>query len=128
MSEQQQFVVFFDLSGFHVSLAFYKNVRLMIRKLIYVAQAQYPERLHKALLVNAPYGFQTAWKMIQPLLDEKTASKIQFLSHDKLTNDIAPDVLCVDYGGKHAKYPVPSKHLKDKLSLSQHWEEPVNGE
>jgi hypothetical protein len=97
-------------------------------ELIYVAQAQYPERLHKALLINAPYGFQTAWKMIRPLLDEKTASKIQFLSNDKLVNDISPDVLCVDYGGTHAEYPLPSKHLRDELALSQHREEPVNDE
>lgn len=126
MSEQQQFVVLFDLSGFYVSMIFYRNVRLMIRKLIYVAQAQYPERLHKALLVNAPYGFQTAWKMIRPLLDEKTASKIRFLSQDALTTDISPDVLCVDYGGTHAEYPVPSKSLKDELASSQHCEEPVS--
>lgn len=128
MKEQHQFVVLFDLSGFYVSLAFYKNVRLMIRKLIYVAQAQYPERLHKALLINAPYGFQTAWSMIRPLLDEKTASKIQFVSNDKLLNDISANVLCVDYGGTHAEYPLPSKHLKDELALSQHCDEPVNDE
>jgi CRAL/TRIO domain len=48
----QKFIVLFDLRGFSVSLIFRKDVRLMIRKLIYIAQAQYPERLHKALLVG----------------------------------------------------------------------------
>lgn len=112
---QDQFVVLFDLSGFSVRWVFQNNVRMMIRKLIYIAQAQYPERLHKALLVNAPYGFETAWRLIKPLLDEKTAGKIHFCHTNDVTNDIDPAVLCVDYGGTHDEYPVPSKTLQEEL-------------
>jgi hypothetical protein len=102
----QQFVVLFDLEGFTPSLLFRRNVRLMIRKLLYVAQAQYPERLSKTLLVNAPFGFEAAWKLIQPLLDEKTASKIHFCNWADLVQDIDPAVLSQDYGGSHAEYPI----------------------
>jgi hypothetical protein len=102
----QQFVVLFDLKGFTPSLIFRRDVRLMIRKLLYVAQAQYPERLYKTLLVNAPFGFEAAWKLIQPLLDEKTASKIHFCKLADLVQDIDPAVLSQEYGGSHAEYPI----------------------
>ena len=102
----QQFVVLFDLKGFSTSLVFRRDVRLMIRKLIYVAQAQYPERLHRTLLVNAPYGFESAWKLIKPLLDEKTAKKIHFVNVKSLTEEIDVDVLSQEYGGNHEEYPI----------------------
>lgn len=125
--DQEQFVVLFDLSGFSARWIFQHNVRMMIRKLIYVAQAQYPERLHKALLVNAPYGFETAWTLIKPLLDEKTAGKIHFSHAKDITDDIAPEVLCKVYRGKHEEYEIPSRPLQDELKASQH-EEPVTRE
>lgn len=104
----QKFAILFDLSGFKPSLVFRKDVRLMIRKLIYVAQAQYPERLQKLYLLNAPFGFEAAWTLVQPLLDEKTASKILFAKVDSLSNEIDPSILAREYGGKHAEYPLPS--------------------
>lgn len=104
----QKFVVIFDLVGFSASMVFKRNVRLMVRKLIYIAQAQYPERLHKCLLINAPYGFSTAWKLVRALLDEKTASKVHFVSTDSITDDFDPEVLSTEYGGQHDEYPVDS--------------------
>lgn len=105
-SVPQQFVVLFDLKGFKPSLIFRRDVRIMIQKLIYVAQAQYPERLYKTLLVNAPFGFEAAWKLIHPLLDEKTASKIHFCKTADLLKDIDPAVLSKEYGGTHDEYPI----------------------
>lgn len=102
----QKFIVLFDLRGFTVSLIFRKDVRLMIRKLIYIAQAQYPERLYKAFLVNAPMGFESAWRLIRALLDEKTASKVSFLNQTSLQDEIDPEVLSTEYGGLHEEYPV----------------------
>ena len=110
-----RFGVIFDLNGFHFSMVTKKNVRLMIRKLIYVAQAQYPERLQKVFLVNAPYGFETAWSLIRPLLDQKTASKIRFVSKHELVNDIDSAVLSKAYGGLHEEYPVPSKSIDQEV-------------
>lgn len=109
-----RFGVIFDLNGFHFSMVTKTNVRLMIKKLIYVAQSQYPERLQKVFLVNAPYGFETAWSLIRPLLDQKTASKIRFVSKDVLVNDIDSAVLSKAYGGLHEEYPVPSKRIDEE--------------
>jgi hypothetical protein len=109
--QQQKFLLIFDLKGFSASWVFRRDVRLMIRKLLYIAQAQYPERLQNVLLVNAPRGFESAWRMVKPLLDEKTASKIAFVdgSKDKDVVEamIDPSVLSVEYGGTHPEYPLP---------------------
>jgi hypothetical protein len=83
-----------------------------------VAQAQYPEQLHKVLLVNAPYSFETAWHLIHLLLDEKMAGKIHFCHANDITRGIAPVVLCVDYGGTHEEYPIPSMSLNEELNVS----------
>lgn len=106
----QRFIVLFDLKGFTVSLVFRKDVRLMIRKMIYIAQAQYPERLHKALLVNAPMGFESAWRLIRSLLDEKTATKVSFVNQKTLQDEIDVDTLSTEYGGNHDEYPLPGAH------------------
>jgi hypothetical protein len=116
---QEKFVVLFDLSGFSIRWVFQHNVREMIRKLIYVAQAQYPERLHQALLVNAPLGFETAWALIKPLLDEKTAGKIHFCHPKDITNDIAPEVLSIEYGGTHPEYAIPSRSLDEEIHVDE---------
>lgn len=111
---QERFVVLFDLTGFYMSMVTKKNVRFMIRKLIYVAQAQYPERLERVYLVNAPFGFETAWSLIKALLDSKTSSKIKFCTKEALLEDIDPEVLSVTYGGQHEEYPIPSKSIDEE--------------
>ena len=102
-------------------MVFKRNVRYMIGKLIYVAQTQYPERLYKAYIVNAPRTFTVAWNLIKALLDPKTVAKVTFCT--KLPNDIAEktdksnnnkrdnggcsiplDVLSKEYGGTHPEY------------------------
>jgi len=99
--------VIFDLSGFYMSMALKENIRHMIYQLIYVAQAQYPERLEKVYLVNVPWGFESAYSLIKPLLDAKTASKVRFCTNDMLLDDIDADTLSVAYGGNHDEYPIP---------------------
>ena len=90
-------------------MALKENIRHMIYKLIYIAQAQYPERLEKVYLVNVPWGFESAYSLIKPLLDAKTASKVHFCSsNDDLLQDIDADTLSVAYGGNHDEYPIPS--------------------
>mmetsp|Transcript_26581 Transcript_26581/g.61845 ORF Transcript_26581/g.61845 Transcript_26581/m.61845 type:complete len:147 (+) Transcript_26581:201-641(+) len=114
-NEKDQFMVLFDLTGFYYSMVTRTNIRLMIRKLIYVAQTQYPERLAKVLLVNAPFGFETAWSMIRILLDPKTASKVRFVSTPELLEDIDEHVLSVTYDGTHEEYPIPTQSLQDEI-------------
>ena len=39
-------------------------------------QNYYPERLGKALMINVPYLFMKAWKMIYPFIDNNTRAKV----------------------------------------------------
>jgi hypothetical protein len=114
-SAQDKFVVIFDLKGFYMSMVTKTNIRLMIKRLIYVAQAQYPERLEEVFLVNAPYGFETAWCLIRPLLDQKTASKISFVTKEKFLDYVDIGVLSKSYGGYHEEYRVPSEKIADEV-------------
>ena len=108
----QKFVLIFDLKGFTPSLVFQKKVRAMIVKLIYIAQAQYPERLGKCILVNPPFGFESAWKLIRSVLDGNTASKIRFcFKMSDLLEDVDASVLPVEYGGTCEEYSLPGSSL-----------------
>ena len=107
-TKHSRFSLIFDLSGFYMSMVLKENIRHMVYQLIYVAQAQYPERLEKVYMVNAPWGFESAWSLIKPLLDAKTASKVHFCGKpDQLLEDIDADSLSVAYGGNHDEYPIP---------------------
>jgi len=117
--QPDKFTVLFDLQGFYLTMVTERSRRYMIGKLIYVAQSQYPERLERVLLVNAPYGFQSTWALIKPLLDAKTASKVKFVSKVQLLEDIDQSVLTTDYGGNHAEYPVPSKTIEEEANVSR---------
>jgi CRAL/TRIO domain len=44
-----------------------------------VSQDYYPERLGKMYIVNAPWGFATAWSVIKKFLDPVTINKIHIL-------------------------------------------------
>lgn len=114
----QQFVILFDLDGFSSDLVLSKRARHMIGSLIYVAQSQYPERLRKVYLINAPWGFSTAWKLISAMLDAKTASKVSFVSGnlvESMNEHIDEDALSIAYGGKHAEYDTPSLSLSEEM-------------
>jgi len=104
----QKFMLIFDLQEFYPSIVLKTNVRHMIWNLIYVAQAQYPERLHRVLLVNAPYGFAVAWRLISPHLDKKTVSKIHFVTTAQIAAEVDLSVLPIEYGGTHDEYPLPA--------------------
>ncbi|KAI9221981.1 CRAL-TRIO domain-containing protein [Blastocladiella britannica] len=66
-----------DLGG----MAFSKRMSLdMQKRFISTLGAHYPERLWRAFILNAPWFFSTAWKVIGPFLDPVTRSKIAFVS------------------------------------------------
>jgi hypothetical protein len=42
--------------------------------------ANYPERVHKVIIVRAPALFATVWKLVQPLVDAGTQAKISIFA------------------------------------------------
>ncbi|KAK3291419.1 CRAL-TRIO domain-containing protein [Chaetomium fimeti] len=87
----------FDLTGFGL-----KNMDFHVVKfLVQVFEARYPEYLGVVLIHNAPFVFWGIWKMIQPWLDPVIASKINFTSSNgDLARFIAQENLQKCYGGK----------------------------
>jgi hypothetical protein len=48
----------------------------------FCVQDNYPERLHKLLIVNTPTFFKSCWEFVKPYLDPRTQAKIQVLRHN----------------------------------------------
>lgn len=65
-------------------------------------QNYFPERLHKAFIINAPMSFRGVWAMVKPLLDAKTQEKIVILGanyKEALLEAIPASQLPAHYGG-----------------------------
>jgi hypothetical protein len=69
-----------------------------------IGQDYFPERLHRAFLVNPPWFFSTIWTILKPFLDQKTVEKINFLGDDYkevLLQHYDEDQLLEVFGGKN---------------------------
>jgi len=53
------------------------------KKIIDLSQHAYPEMLGDLYIVNTPWIFSMAWKLVSPWLNEKTLSKIHILPNDR---------------------------------------------
>ncbi|KAJ4303886.1 hypothetical protein N0V88_001484 [Collariella sp. IMI 366227] len=105
----------FDLTGFGL-----KNMDFHVVKfLVQVFEARYPEYLGVVLVHNAPFIFWGIWKMIKPWLDPVIASKINFTSSNRdLARFIEQENLQKCYGGKDRwdyKYMEPVEGENEKL-------------
>ncbi|KAF9565482.1 hypothetical protein EC968_004068 [Mortierella alpina] len=84
----------FDLTGFSLS-----NVDFaLVRYLLQIFEAHYPECLGFIYIHGAPFFFWGVWKVIEPWLDPVVAAKIRFTKKDQ-------DLL---------QY-IPAEHLPDKF-------------
>lgn len=77
---QSRFGVIVDCSGFHLSsvppTAYVKHALSLLQK-------HYAMRLGYVLMVNAPAAMHFFWKLVSPLLDERTKRKIDFVPPKK---------------------------------------------
>ncbi|XP_073007407.1 uncharacterized protein [Typha latifolia] len=83
-----------------------------------ILQNNYPERLGKAFLVNVPYFFMKAWKIIYPLIDQNSKKKFVFLENENMTEKLLEDIdesqLPELYGGK-----LPLVPIEESISKSE---------
>lgn len=90
-----------NLKGISISSAY--SVMSYVREASYISQNYYPERMGKFYIINAPFGFSTAFRLFKPFLDPVTVSKIFILgsSYQKeLLKQIPAENLPVKFGGK----------------------------
>ncbi|KAH8812285.1 CRAL-TRIO domain-containing protein [Xylogone sp. PMI_703] len=89
--------IIFDLTRFGLRNMDFHVVKFLIQ----VFEARYPETLGVVLVHNAPFIFWGIWKIIRPWLDPVIASKIHFTrNNNELTNFISPENLQTCYGGQ----------------------------
>ena len=74
----------------------------VLQAMITIDEAYYPERLYKAIFINAPSIFTAIWSIVRPWLDTVTANKYSaagpnFIS--ELRESIDDSQIPVEYGG-----------------------------
>ena len=90
-----------DLKGISLTLAY--NVIGYVKEALKIGQDYYPERMGKFYLINAPFGFSTAFKLFKPFLDPVTVAKIHILGSlyaKELLKQIPAENLPKKFGGK----------------------------
>ncbi|KAI1293405.1 hypothetical protein EDD11_008428 [Mortierella claussenii] len=96
----------FDLTGFGLSNMDFA----MVKYLVTIFEAYYPESLGRIIIHGAPFVFWGIWKVIQPWLDPVVAAKVRITRSDKdLLEFIPANHLPDQYkvGLDHYKYSYP---------------------
>ncbi|UYV63544.1 SEC14L2 [Cordylochernes scorpioides] len=104
--------IIFDMDGFTMKQLAWKPAVDMIRHLVAVMENNYPERLKKIYVINAPKFFPMAYSLVKPFLSETTAAKIHVYVKERnvrtnvvdtwktpLLEDIDPNELPAHWGG-----------------------------
>ncbi|KAJ3129289.1 cytosolic factor, phosphatidylinositol/phosphatidylcholine transfer protein [Nowakowskiella sp. JEL0407] len=93
--------VIFDLKGLGFAHMYYPVLQL-IRATSNMESLNYPERLGKFFMINAPYIFTRIWSIVKGWLDQGIIDKIHILGDDYkevLLSHIDADQLPVEFGG-----------------------------
>ncbi|KAG9154548.1 hypothetical protein Leryth_015000 [Lithospermum erythrorhizon] len=67
----------FDMTGLKLSAL---NQIKLLTVITSIDDLNYPEKTETYFIVNAPYIFSACWKVVKPLLHERTRKKVQLLS------------------------------------------------
>lgn len=85
-------VVIIDVAGVRISQV--GGLRLeYFRACADIAQQHYPERTSKYVIINAPAWLPVAWRILEPLLQPETRSKVVVRRPGKDTKDILLELL-----------------------------------
>ncbi|XP_054709788.1 SEC14-like protein 2 [Uloborus diversus] len=100
----EQWVYIFDFEGYSFAKATHKPTLETLIALFMAYEANYPERLKAAYIINASVYFSIAFAIIKPLLSGATLKKITIFGKDGwkevLQRDVDLDVLPSFLGGK----------------------------
>lgn len=100
-----KFIRVYDVTGMGLTDVADKEGMTIGQAMMQVLEQHYPERMHKALVVNAPRWFSAVWKVVAPLLDPSTAQKIKIFSNkqdafEALLEELDGDQIPKDLGGE----------------------------
>ena len=103
-------VLVFNLTGFGV-----QNIDNTLTKFITACtQDYYPESLYKCYVVNAPWVFNSFWKIIKNWLDPVVQSKVEFVSDEELRHKLPrlPKMLNPESSFEYSYLPPTETDLK----------------
>jgi len=95
LPSEERIVLCFDLTGFSYTCMDYEVLKMLIN----ILQFNYPDVLHHAIVVNAPFLFSACWVVIRPWLDPVTAAKVIFASFDQLPEHIPTEYIPINQEG-----------------------------
>ncbi|CAL4135455.1 unnamed protein product [Meganyctiphanes norvegica] len=78
----------FDMENFSLKNVTWKPALDVVLQIVQMYEANYPEFLHCAYVINAPAIFTAAYAMIRPFLHEVTMKKICIYGHNGWKEDI----------------------------------------
>lgn len=101
--ETAKSIAVLDAAGVKMSDLAGDNLNFM-KRAIGIANQHYPERSYVIYVINAPFFFSWAWKLVKHLVHENTQKKVRILSSREiltgLQEHIDVDTIPVYYGGK----------------------------
>ena len=71
----------------------------MLRGFLPILQNYYPEVVGRIILVEYPFIIWGLWKIVRPLLDQRTQDKISFITKEELDEHFTPDTIPTEIGG-----------------------------
>jgi len=92
------------------------------KELIHTDESHYPEISGKLFIVNAPWAFGAAWRIIKPWLADRTVQKVDICSADYLgglLKDIDSDQIPREYGGTCKSCPGTGRCLPQSPPIPQ---------
>ena len=90
--ESSRTVSVIDLKGVGISSLFDKKLLGWFSKTNQLYARHYPEKSHKIIIVNTPFSFYAAWRMVRPMLDPVTVEKVNIVRSGKATRDALLEV------------------------------------
>jgi len=79
----QQFSIILDIKGLGMKNVTSIEAMKGILEAVKSFEANYPETMRIGFIVNAPYMFNMAWRLIKPFVSDYTHSKLRFLGSDQ---------------------------------------------
>jgi len=102
-----QHVFIFDLEGFSLKAATHGPTLEILQRLISIYEANYPETLKAAYVLNASSFFQFVFKIVQSTVQQTTLNKITVFGEEGwkqiLKREIPVEVLPKQWGGTNTK-------------------------
>ncbi|CAG7784805.1 unnamed protein product [Allacma fusca] len=106
-----QFVLIYDMEGFSMKQMFCREKIAAELNVMKIFEANYPETLKAAYVVNAPKIFEVLFAFFKPILTGHTLSKVKVFGSNTaewraaLLENIEPDELPSEYGGSNTSCP-----------------------